>query len=171
MKNELDLFKEIWERESQKTVNLLESLPADGYDFRPDPDGRSIGEMAWHIAELEGFGTFGIERGELTPGGKPPGIERPRSIPELASGFARVHADAAARVAKLTLDDLDRKISFFDGGPNSIRDVLWDFMLLHGVHHRGQLALLVRESGGAPSSTYGPTRETRPLRKPGTASS
>lgn len=166
MKNELDLFREIWERESAKTLKLLESLPGDGYDFRPDPHGRSLGEMAWHIAEAEGYGTFGIERGGLAPGEKPDGIERPRTVPELASGFARVHADAAARVAKLTADDLDRPVSFFGGGPNTIRNVLWDFVLMHGIHHRGQLALLARQSGGAPSGVYGPTRETMPLKKP-----
>jgi uncharacterized damage-inducible protein DinB len=166
MKNELDLFKEIWERESDKTLKLFQSLPADGYDFRPDPDGRSLGEMAWHIAEGEGYGTFGIERGALTPGDKPAGIERPRTVPELATGFARVHADAVARVAKLTPEDLDRPVTVFGPTPNPIRNVLWDFILMHGIHHRGQLAMLARQSGGTPSSTYGPTRETMPLRKP-----
>jgi len=41
MKNDLDLCKEIWEREAAKTIKLLESLPRDGYDFRPHPEGRS----------------------------------------------------------------------------------------------------------------------------------
>lgn len=166
MKNELELFREIWEQESAKTLKLLESLPAEGYDFRPDPEGRSLGELAWHIPEAEAYGTFGIERGGFSPDERPPGIERPRTIPELSSGFARVHADAAARIGKLTTDDLDRSISFFGNTTNTIRNVLWDFVLLHGIHHRGQLTLLARQSGGRPSSVYGPTRETMPLRRP-----
>jgi uncharacterized damage-inducible protein DinB len=165
MKNELELFKEIWERESGKTLKLLESLPAGGYDFCPDPDGRSLGEMAWHIPEAEAYGTFGIERGGLEPNEKSSGIERPRTIPELSIGFARVHADAVARVQKLKPDDLERPISFFGGPPRTVRDVLWDFVLLHGIHHRGQLGLLARQFGGQPSGLYGPTRETMPLRK------
>jgi len=166
VKNELDLFKETWERENAKTIKLLESLPRDGYDFRPDPDGRSVGELAWHLAEAEAYGSFGIDRGGFSRDSRPPGLERPRKVEELRTGFERIHRDAVARVEKLQPNDLDRSIAFFTGEPTTIRNVLWDFMLLHGIHHRGQLAMLSRQSGGRPSSLYGPTRETAPLRKP-----
>jgi uncharacterized damage-inducible protein DinB len=166
MKNELDLFKETWERETAKTIKLLESLPRGGYDFRPDPDGRSLGELAWHLAEPEAYGSFSIERGGFSRDARPPGLERPRKVEELGPGFERIHRDAAARIAKLQPADLDRSITFFTGNPISIRDVLWDFMLLHGIHHRGQLTMLSRQSGGQPTSCYGPTRETMPLKKP-----
>ena len=166
MKDELDLFKETWERETAKTIKLLQSLPSDGYDFRPDPEGRSLGELAWHLAEPEAYGSFSIERGGFSRDARPPGIERPRKVEELAPGFERIHRDASARVAKLQPADLDRSITFFTGNPISVRDVLWDFMLLHEIHHRGQLSMLSRQSGGKPSSCYGPTRETMPLRKP-----
>jgi uncharacterized damage-inducible protein DinB len=166
MKNELDLFKETWERENAKTIKLLESLPRGEYDFRPDAEGRSLGELAWHLAEGEAYGTFAIERGGFSRDARPPGLERPKKVEELAPGFERIHRDAAARIAKLQPADLDRSINFFTGNPISIRDVLWDFMLLHGIHHRGQLTMLSRQSGGQPTSIYGPTRETMPLRKP-----
>ena len=165
MKNELDLFKEIWERETAKTIKLLESLPRGGYDFRPDPEGRSLGELAWHLAEPEAYGSFSIERGAFSRDARPAGIERPRKVEELAPGFERIHRDAVARVAKLQPADLDRAIPFFTGKPITIRDALWDF-LLHGIHHRGQLTMLSRQSGGQPTPIYGPTRETNPLRKP-----
>jgi uncharacterized damage-inducible protein DinB len=165
MKNELDLFKETWERESAKTIKLLDCLPVDRYDFRPDPEGRSLGELAWHLAEAEAYGTFSIERGGFSRDARPPGLERPRKVEELRPGFERIHRDAVARVQKLRPDDLDRSINFFTGQPIAIRDVLWDFMLLHGIHHRGQLSMMCRQSGGKPSSLYGPTRETLPLRK------
>ena len=61
MKNDLENFKDVWERESAKTIKLLESLPVDAYDFRPDPQGRSLGELAWHLAEAEAFGSFAID--------------------------------------------------------------------------------------------------------------
>jgi hypothetical protein len=32
-------------------VKLLEALPAAKYDFRHDAEGRSLGELAWHLAE------------------------------------------------------------------------------------------------------------------------
>jgi uncharacterized damage-inducible protein DinB len=165
MSDELERYFEIWEREAAKTVQLMQALPLDAYDFRPDPEGRSIGELAWHLAESEGYGSLAIERGAFSRDVRPEGIERPRKIEELGPGFERIHRDAVARVRKLTPEDLDRSIEFFAGQPFAIRDVLWDFVLLHNIHHRGQLALLCRQAGGQPISLFGPTRETAPLRK------
>ena len=96
MSTELERFIEIWEREAAKTEKLLESLPRDAYDFRPDPEGRSLGELAWHLVEAEGYGALGIERGEFARDVKPDGITRPRTIEELAPGFSRVHTDAVS---------------------------------------------------------------------------
>jgi uncharacterized damage-inducible protein DinB len=166
MKDELERFIEVLQREDAKTIKLLEALPADGYDFRPDSDGRSVGEMAWHLAEAEAYGTFGIEQGAFSRDARPAGIERPRKIEELAPGFARVHGDAVARVRKLTADDLDRSIPFYTGEPMKVREILWDFVLMHNIHHRGQLSMMCRLAGGQPVSLYGPTRESMPLTKP-----
>jgi len=163
MKNELETFIDIWDRESAKTKALLESLPADQYDFRPDPEGRSLGEMAWHVAEPEGWGSSSIERGGFSRDNRPPGMDRPETTREMPAAYERLHRDALDRLRKLKIDDLDRTITFFNGRPIAIRNVLWDFMLLHAIHHRGQLTLLCREAGGKPAVMYGATRETMPL--------
>jgi uncharacterized damage-inducible protein DinB len=157
--NELERFLDLWGAEAEKTVSLMRALPADQYDFRPDPGGRSIGEMAWHIAEGDAYNSFGIESGGFAFDMKPPGIERPRTIAELAPGYERIHADAKARIRNLRPEDLDRTLKFFDGSDWTIRDILWNSMLLHMVHHRGQLALLCRQAGGVSPGLYGPNRE------------
>ena len=56
------------------------------------------------------------------------------------------------------LDDLDREIPFFHG-PASIRTILWDMVIVHGAHHRGQLSLMCRLAGGQAPGLYGPNRE------------
>ena len=38
--SEIDRFRTAWNMEAQNTIRLLEALPADKYDFRPDPKGR-----------------------------------------------------------------------------------------------------------------------------------
>src|SRR5437763_16696080 len=98
---ELERFLALWDAEAEKTASLLRALPADQYDFRPDAGGRSIGEMAWHLAEGDAYNSCGIEAGGLDPGMKPPGMARPRTIAELAPGYDRTHADAEARIGKL----------------------------------------------------------------------
>src|SRR5207247_1666048 len=48
---ELQMFLGVWDAEAQKTAALLRALPAGQYDFRPDAGARSLGELAWHLAE------------------------------------------------------------------------------------------------------------------------
>jgi uncharacterized damage-inducible protein DinB len=156
--NELEMFLSAWEREAANTVKLLKALPPAQYDFRPDAGGRSLGELAWHLAEGDAYISSGIDRGEFTRDVKPPNIERPRSVDALAPGYERVHREAVARIQKLTPADLDRTIAFFTR-PMTIRDLLWDAILAHGVHHRGQLSLMCRLAGGQAPGLYGPNRE------------
>ena len=78
--NELEMFFSTWDREAEQTAKLLRALPAAQYDFRPDAGGRSLGELAWHIAEGDADMSYGIENGKFTMDAKPPNIERPRTV-------------------------------------------------------------------------------------------
>jgi uncharacterized damage-inducible protein DinB len=155
---ELDSFLASWDREAANTVKLLQALPVTEYDFRPDPGGRSLGELAWHLAEADAYLSYGIERGEFSLDIKPPNIERPRTVEALAPGFERIHREAVARIRALKPEDLDRTIHFFTG-TRTIRDLLWDAILSHHIHHRGQLSLMCRLAGGCAPGMYGPNRE------------
>ena len=167
--NELEMFLSSWDREAANTVKLLEALPATQYDFRPDPGGRSLGELAWHLAEGDAYISYGIERGQFAMESKPPNIERPRAVEALAPGYERVHREAVARIRKLTPEDLDRTIQFFTG-PMTIREILWNAIIGHGIHHRGQLSVLCRLAGGRAPGLYGPNREEMAAMRPSAAS-
>jgi uncharacterized damage-inducible protein DinB len=156
--NEVERFIASWDQEAANTVKLLQALPPTQYDFRPDPSGRSIGELAWHLSEGDAYISFGIERGTFTGDAKPPNIERPRTVEALAPGYERIHREAVARIRALTPEDLDRTIPFFVGSM-TIREMLWSAILAHGIHHRGQLTLMCRLAGGQPPGLYGPNRE------------
>jgi uncharacterized damage-inducible protein DinB len=156
--NELEMLLAWWDREAANTIKLLEALPPTQYDFRPDPGGRSLGELAWHLAEGDAYISHGIERGEFRSDSRPPNIERPRTVEALAPGYERVHREAVARLQKLTPADLDRTIAFFMG-PMTIREILSSAILAHGIHHRGQLTLMCRLAGGQVPGLYGPNRE------------
>ena len=156
--NELELFLAAWDREADNTVKVLEALPPAQYDFRPDPAGRSLGELAWHLAEGDAYISYGVERGQFTMDSRPPNIERPRAVEALAPGYQRIHREAVARIRSLAPEDLDRTIPFFTG-PMTIREILSSAILAHGIHHRGQLTLMCRLAGGQAPGLYGPNRE------------
>jgi uncharacterized damage-inducible protein DinB len=156
--NELDRFRTVWNMEAELTTQLLQSLPHDKYDFRPDAGGRSIGEMAWHLAEIEGYISYGISKGAVTFQEAPPNLKRPREVKLLAPGYRQVHQEAVARLANLTEAELDRELPFADR-QMPLRDMLWGAILMHLIHHRGQLSLMCRLAGGTPPGIYGPNRE------------
>ena len=58
--NELEMFLSTWDREAENTLKLLRALPPTQYDFRPDAGGRSLGELAWHLAEGDAYMSYGI---------------------------------------------------------------------------------------------------------------
>ena len=100
--NELERFVASWDREAAKTAKVLAALPTTQYNFRPDAGGRSLGELAWHLAEGDAYISYSVERGEFTRSAKPPNIERPRTVEALAPGFERIHREAVARLRTLT---------------------------------------------------------------------
>jgi uncharacterized damage-inducible protein DinB len=157
--NEIDTFRAVWNSEAQSTIRLLEALPTDQYDFRPDPTGRSIGELAWHLSEIDACLSFGIAERRFRFEDEPPDLKRPREIKLLATGYRRVHEQAVARLEHLENNQLDESVIFFDGRRLAIRDVLWSELLHHLIHHRGQLVLMCRMAGGTPPGLYGPNRE------------
>jgi uncharacterized damage-inducible protein DinB len=157
--SELERFRKVWDMESQLTTRLLEALPRDQYDFRPDKGGRSLGELAWHLAEIEGYISFGITKGAVTFQEAPPNMQRPREVAQLAPGYKRVHDEAVARLlGNLTEEQFDKQIPFADR-QLTVRDMLWGAILMHLVHHRGQLSLMCRMAGGTAPGIYGPNRE------------
>lgn len=158
-RDELHQFLAMWDVETGKTLRMLDALPADKYDFRPDPGGRSLGELAWHLAEGDAYLSATVANGKFDPTVKVPGLERPRTIDALAPGYQRIHRDAVGRVESLSDAQLNATIPFIGGAPTSVSELLWVWLLMANVHHRGQLSLMCRLAGGVVPGMYGPNRE------------
>lgn len=154
-------FLHTWERETAKTVAMLRALPSDQYDFRPDPSGRSLGELAWHLAEGEGIISETVASGafDSKASASTPGLKRPTAVDDLLPAFERVHADAVTRVTGLSTTQLMASIRLVSDVPVPVSVLLWEWMLMANIHHRGQLSLLCRLAGGVAPGTYGPNRE------------
>ncbi len=157
--HELESFLKTWSAEAQRTLQLMRALPPTQYDFRPAKDWRSIGELAWHLAEGDGYMAEAAVKGAFDFASKLPGLERPRTIAELAPAYERVHAEAIAKLRAMKPEDMDRTMTDFTGEPLRVGDMLWTYLLHHTIHHRGQLSLMCRLAGGVPPGMYGPNLE------------
>lgn len=157
--NELKSFLDAWEHDSKGAIRVMESIPENQYDFRPDPKGRSIGEMAWHLAEIDAYMSRGAERGTFDFAEKLPELTRPKEVKQLAPAYKKAHEIAVGRIKALKPEALYEDVTFFDGSKMKRRDVLWAALLQHFIHHRAQLVLLCRQAGGSPPGLYGPNRE------------
>jgi hypothetical protein len=102
-----------------------QSTARNAVRFPTRPGGRSLGELAWHLAELDAYVSYGIARGDFTLSVKPPNTERPRTVESLASGYTRVHQEAVDRLRRLSPEDLDRTMLFFTRSM-TIREILWE---------------------------------------------
>ena len=156
--HEFETFLKIWDAEAERTVRVLRSLPKDNYDFRPDAGGRSLGELAWHLAEGDAYNSYGVAQGGFTLDMRPPGIERPKQVAALAPGYERVHREAIARIRPMAPEDLERSVRYVSGEDMRIADILWR-AIFHNIHHRGQLCLMCRLAGGVSPGIFGPNRE------------
>jgi uncharacterized damage-inducible protein DinB len=158
-RSELNQFLAAWDVETGRTLEMLRALPVDKYEFRPDPGGRSLGELAWHLAEGEGYMSTTVALGTFDPSTKPAGLQRPRTVEELVPAFERVHRDAVGRIRNLEDARLNQTITFVGGAKTSVSEILWVWMLMANVHHRGQLSLMCRLAGGVAPGIFGPNRE------------
>lgn len=157
--NELELFLSLWDREAAQTEKLLAALPEGQYDFRPYPGARSMGELAWHLAEIDGYVGNEIPEGAVRFAKQVPGLEPPREVKALAPGYRRVRDEARKALAAMDPAMLDRQAPFMGGRTFRLGDLMWGVLLHHHIHHRGQLQLVARLAGGTPTGLYGPTLE------------
>ena len=154
--HEINQFIELWEHEAGLTKDLLKSIPEDKYDFRPDPEGRSMGELAWHLAELEAIFSTAARDHNFK---KIPGLERPGTVSQIVSGYERVHRESVERVRVIKPAELDLEVPFIGGRNISVRNLLRFPLLHHLIHPRGQLMMTIRIAGAVPARVYGPNRE------------
>jgi uncharacterized damage-inducible protein DinB len=150
-------------REHATTKQVIEAIPADKGDYRPEPIAKSALELAWHIAAAEERFLGGIAAGgfDFTPN------HRPESITSSA-GIALWYAESFNKnmnlLSRLSGEQLAKILDF--RGLMQLPAVAYiTFTLHHSVHHRGQLSTYLRPMGGKIPSIYGESYDSAEARK------
>jgi uncharacterized damage-inducible protein DinB len=140
-------------RELEITKKIMAAIPDSKSDYRPDPNGRTAWELAWHLANtdvqfLDGIADLNFKMES------PDADHKPKSVAELVDWYDANFKRGAARVADLSAEQLLTPTSFL-GVFNFPAVFYLSFLNNHSIHHRGQLATYLRPMGAKCPSIYG----------------
>jgi len=149
--------------EHRTTRSVIEAIPADKGDYRPDPISKTAMELAWHIVAAEHRFYDGIAGGEFnfTPIHRPDTVHTPA---EIAQWYGDSFNKNFARLTVLHGEQLSKVIDFRGLFQQPAVSYL-EFSLRHSIHHRGQLSAYLRAMGGKVPSIYGESYDSAEAKK------
>jgi uncharacterized damage-inducible protein DinB len=155
MYSTIDSFLATWAYEAEGTQKLLDSLTDASLGTSAVPDGRTIGRLAWHIAQTipEMMGHTGLQ--VTGPGEHEP---VPAHAADIASGYRTAAAALVAQLREQWTDASLQQTDIMYGEPWT-RAMTLNALVAHQIHHRGQLTILMRIAGLRVHGIYGPARE------------
>jgi len=149
--------------EQRITKSVIEAIPPDKGDYRPNEISRSALDLAWHIAVTEMRFMEAVSAGgfDLTPRPMPDSIKNSADLTVWYKDNFEPHFE---KVAKLTNEQLLKIVDF--RGMFQLPAVMYlNFILHHSVHHRGQLSTYLRPMGGKVPAIYGESYDSAEARK------
>ena len=158
MMTEKDQFLSTMAREFPTTLKVLKAFPTGKAELKPHAKARSARELAWAFVTEQKACDMALD-GALELGKMP---KPPATLPEVISAYERAHTTFVERLKQTPEAELNKTVKFMTGpkqmGDMRKMDVLW-FMLMDGVHHRGQLSVYLRMADGKVPSIYGPSAD------------
>lgn len=157
-----DVYLPALKNESRTTRKVLEAVPAENADHRPDPASRSAIELVRHIALADLRFVETPITGAFNTGITLP--ENTTSPGEIAKWYAeRLEKDLDA-LTKTTGEQLAKFVDF--RGMFQMPAVSFlGLGMHHTIHHRGQLSSYLRCMGGKVPSIYGESYDSEQARK------
>jgi uncharacterized damage-inducible protein DinB len=152
-----EFFIQCWRDEYPVFVKVLNAVPGDRLDYRPGPTSRSAADLVW-LQVLEKQCWFELlETGTINWRVPPP----PVNLKDMISAYEKAHAELAPLLHKLDDKSWDEKPTQFvmDGRvffETYLGHMFW-LGLFDAIHHRGQLSVYIRATGGKVPAIYGPS--------------
>jgi uncharacterized damage-inducible protein DinB len=149
--------------EHRVTKSVIEAIPIDKGEYRPDLISKTALELAWHIAAAEHRFFGGIGEGEFNfaPIHRPDSV---RNSADIANWYAQTFAVDFDRLAGLSGEQLIKVLDF--RGLFQLPAVSYlDFGIRHSIHHRGQLSAYLRAMGGKVPAIYGESYDSAEAKK------
>jgi uncharacterized damage-inducible protein DinB len=151
--------------ESPVTRSVIDAIPADKMDYRPDPVTRNAIDLAWHIVAAENRFLEAVAEGkfDLAPRERPSSVRAPEDVSRWHEERTRQNLERLQAVSGEQLV----KVVDFRGIVRFPAVVFVTIGLNHTIHHRGQLSMYLRPMGAKVPSIYGESYDARQAREQG----
>ncbi|HMF79026.1 MAG TPA: DinB family protein [Bryobacteraceae bacterium] len=144
------------------TKKILEALPADKGDFRPDPIAKTAMDLAAHVAIAECRFLSGVATGVFDFAMKRP--ESMKTTADVACWYSDAFGENLALIKTRTPEQLAQTLDF--AGIFKAPAVTFLMVTMHhSIHHRGQLSVYLRPMGARVPSMYGESYDDAEARK------
>ncbi len=139
--------------EQPVTQRVIEAIPLDKGDYRPDDIGKTALELAWHIVGAEHRFSDAVINGafDFSNPGRPAALT---NSAEIARWYAETTRQDLARLAAMPVEGL-LKIVDFRGLFQRPAVTFLQSSMSHVIHHRGQLSMYLRPMGAKVPAIYG----------------
>ena len=151
------------QQEHKTTRSVIEAIPLNNGNYRPEPVAKTALELAWHIvaAEHRFYSSVAAGMFDVTPNPKP---EQAKNSADIAKIYAELFAKDLEALKKLSGEQLAKVIDF--RGMFQLPAVAFlDLGLRHSIHHRGQLSVYLRPAGGKVPAIYGESYDSAEAKK------
>jgi uncharacterized damage-inducible protein DinB len=155
------------EQEAEITKRLLDIVPEDKLSWRPHPKAKSLGELAMHVAGLQG-GVAELGQNDIAQRPEDLGVDpEAASRDQILKTFAESQEKARSIVGSTSEEALFVEWKVMSGDRTVAampRIAFWRSILLnHNYHHRGQLSTYLRQLDVPLPSIYGPSADVDPF--------
>ncbi len=138
-----------WQRAKTFTQEYLDTMPADGVDYKPTSEIRSFREQMLHLANGN-FNFASAASGKANPyqGKNLEKMDDFKTKESLTKVVLESYDFAIGSLTGLTDADMDASIKLF--GRDMTRGVAFAKGFEHQTHHRGQATIYIRMKGVKP---------------------
>jgi uncharacterized damage-inducible protein DinB len=150
-------------REHKVTRGVVEAIPLDKGDYRPDTIVKCANDLAWHIVGAEHRFMEAVTSGafDFSNTGRPAELT---SSAEIARWYGDQFQRDSDRVAALPAEALLMIVDF--RGIFQLPAVTYlQTAMIHSIHHRGQLSMYLRPMGAKVPAIYGESFDSAQARK------
>jgi len=154
MFRQVEDFAKAWGTEYEGTLKVLRALTDETLGQRVDPQGRTLGRLAWHVTQTV---PEMMNRTGLTLEGPDERAPVPASAAEIVAAYEGTGKALLEQVRQW--DDatlLETRDMYGEAWPNGLT---LEILIRHQTHHRGQMTVLMRQAGLKVPGVYGPARE------------